>query len=245
MKQGAGKKIQLVLMMVVAAFGSLAQTSLLNWEALGENSNRLEGKLTGLSYRIPPLANSTHFLQDSWIDGEILLEDGDLFDSVRIRYLAFYDELVAYNPNLKQLFIVDKEKVSSFTFNYPQGQQKFVKLYFDAFVDAGYRYFDVKYQGTRWLVAFHYIYEEKTSVYRDAYGKLRDTRLKPKKTYFMYFPEQEQFRRVQEKRRWFVKLFPDHKREVRRIFRKNNLRRFDEKQMVQAFQLLDEAGFFQ
>jgi hypothetical protein len=238
-------KILWVVLSCLLTSAGMAQNSTIDWEVLNENSNRLEGKLTGLSYRIPPLANSTHFLQDKWVDGSILLEDGDLFENVRIRYLSFRDELVAYNPNLKLLFIVDKEKVNSFTFIYPQGQQKFVKLYFDAFVDGGYRYFDVKYQGTRWLVAFHYIYEEKTSVYRDAYGKLRDSRLKPKKTYFMYFPHDEQFRRVQEKRRWFVKLFPENKREVRRLFRRNNLRRFDEKQMVQAFQLLDEAGFFQ
>jgi len=49
---------------------------------------------------------------------------------------------------------------------------------------------------------------------------------------------------VQEKRRWFVKLFPENKREVRRMFRRNNLRRFDEKEMIQAFELLDDAGFF-
>ena len=144
MKPGATKKIKLVLLIVTLAFAGLAQTSTLSWEALGENSNRLEGKLTGLTYRIPPLANSIHFLQDSWVEGNILLEDGDLFDDVRIRYNSFQDELVVYNPNLKQLFIVDKEKVNSFTFNYPQGQQKFVKLYFDAFVDAGFRFFDVK-----------------------------------------------------------------------------------------------------
>lgn len=237
-------KILMIILSCALASMSEAQNSTFNWDVLGENSNRLEGKLAGLTYRIPPLANSTHFLQDRWVDGKILLEDGDLFDNVRIRYLAFDDELVAYNPNLKQLFIVDKEKVTSFTFNYPQGQQIFVKLYFDAFVDAGYRYFDLKYEGSRWLVAFHYIYEEKTSIYRDAYGKLRDSRLKPKKTYFMYFPQEEQFRRVQDKRRWFVRLFPENKREVRRMFRRNNLRRFDEKEMVQAFQLLDEAGFF-
>jgi hypothetical protein len=244
MKPGTTKKIQLVILIFALAFTSQAQISTLDWDALDENSNRLEGKLTGLAYRIPPLANSTHFLQESWVEGSILLEDGDLFDDVRIRYLSFHDELVAYNSNLKQLFIVDKEKVTSFAFDYAQGQQKFVKLYFDAFVDAGYRYFDLKYKGRRWLVAFHYVYEEKTSVYRDAYGKLRDSRLKPKKTYFMYFPEEEQFRKVQDKRRWFVRLFPENKREVRRMFRRNNLRRFDEKEMVRAFQLLDEAGFF-
>lgn len=238
------KKIQWLILTLVWAVAIQAQDSVFNWEALGENSNRLEGKLTGLAYRIPPLANSAHFMQNRWVDGTILLEDGDLFENVRIRYLTFHDELVAYNPNLKQLFIVDKEKVKSFTFIYPEGTQTFTKLYFDAFVDAGYRYFDVKYQGSRWLVAFHYIYEEKTSVYRDAYGKLKDSRLKPKKTYFMYFPEEEQFRRVQEKRRWFVKLFPENKREVRRIFRRNNLRQFDEKGMIQAFSLLDENGFF-
>lgn len=237
-------KILMLVLSFALPFTGKAQNSTLDWNALGENSNRLEGKLTGLTYRIPPLTNSTHFMQDRWVEGSILLEDGDLFEKVRIRYLTFHDELVVYNPNLKQLFIVDKEKVNSFTFNYTHGQQTFVKLYFDAFVDAGYRYFDLKYKGSRWMVAFHYIYEEKTSVYRDAYGKLKDTQLKPKKTYFMYSPQEEQFRRIQTKRRWFVRLFPENKREVRRMFRRNNLRRFDEPQMVRAFELLDENGFF-
>jgi hypothetical protein len=232
------------LLFLALAIPGRAQKSTFNWDALSENSNRLEGKLTGSLYYISPLANSTHFLHNKWENGSILFEDGDCFENQRIRYHSFRDELVAYNPNLKQLFIVDKEKVSSFTFQNDQNEQQFVKLWLDAFVGAGNRYFELKYEGVRWLLAFHSVLEEKTSIYRDRYGKLRDTRLKPKVTYYMYFPQEKRFQRIQDKRRSFIKLFPDNKREVRRLFRKNNLWRFNEKEMVRAFQLLDEAGFF-
>jgi len=234
----------LAILLLILINPARAQKSTFNWDALSEKSNRLEGKLTGSLYYISPLADRTHFLQDKWENGTILFEDGDRFENQHLRYLSFRDELVAYNPNLKQLFIVDKEKVNSFTIKNEQNEQQFVKLWLDAFVGAGDRYFEVKYEGTRWLLAFHSVLEEKTSIYRDRYGKLKDTKFKPKVTYYMYFPGENRFQKIQDKRRSFIKLFPDHKREVRRLFRRNSLWRFNEKEMVRAFQLLDEAGFF-
>jgi hypothetical protein len=235
-------KIIAVLPALLFAISGRSQESNFNWEALGENSNRLYGKLTGTIYYVPPDGNLKHFFQDGWYEGTVLLEDGDLFTGLRLRYLAYGDELVVYNPNLRQLFIADKEKVESFTIQVPWGRQEFIKLYFDG-ISKGDRYFGLLYNGARKLLAFHYIYDEKTQVYRDKYGRLKNSQLRLRTIYYMYDPERG-YLKLQSKRRSFIRLFPENKREVRRIFRRNNLRRFDEKELIQAFELLDENGFF-
>jgi hypothetical protein len=95
-----------------------------------------------------------------------------MYEDVHMQYLAYGDELVVYNSNLKQLFIVDKEKVAGFTVNLPQGKQEFIKMYFNG-LRAGDRYFEKIYDGKGKLLVFHSIDEVKTSIYKDNAGRLK------------------------------------------------------------------------
>jgi hypothetical protein len=215
-----------------------------NWEKLGENSNRLEGKLSGTIYHLPLDANSTHFFHDKWVKGMVILEDGDIFNEVNIRYLAYGDELVVFNSNLGQLFIADKEKVKSFSVDLNSGTQKFVKISNTA--EGGEeRYFELLYSGTNWLLAFHFLFDEKTDVYRDDHGKLKDTRLILKTAWYMYDTPNEKLIRLQNKRKAFINLAGIHKKEARKLFRQNQLHWYNSFKMVKAFELMDKAGFFQ
>jgi hypothetical protein len=241
-------RVQFILFLMagyIMMFPVVAQVPSFDWQVLGENSNRLEGKLTGTIYHLPVEVSSRHFLHERFMDGEVLLEDGDLFKNLHLRYLAFGDQLAAYNSSLHQMFIVDKKKVSRFTVRNDQGEQNFIKVYLNTGFSGQVRYFEIKYEGKRWFMVFHQIVEEKTSIYRNEHGKLRDTVLKLRKTYFMYDPATEKFRYLSNSRSSFVRLFPEDKREVRRLFRRNRLYRFDELEMVHAFRILDEAGFFE
>lgn len=235
-------KILSVLPAVLLTLSGWAQHSVFNWNLLGTNSNRLEGKLTGTIYYIPPLDSKQHFYYDGWQQGTVVLEDGDIFSGLQMNYLSKGDELVVYNPNLRQLFLTDKEKVKSFTVHFAQTEHKFVKLYLEGFW-GGNRYFRVLYSGTKQLLAYHYVFEEKTRMYTDEHGNRRGVRLVPKTIYYIYSPDSG-FKILKKKRSSFVRLFPEEKREVRRIFRRNNLRNFNETEMIEAFKLLDEAGFF-
>ncbi|MFW6290438.1 MAG: hypothetical protein ACOC0R_05675 [Mariniphaga sp.] len=211
-----------------------------NWQALSEKSNRIQGKLSGKVYYMPPEGGSEHFYHDSWPEGSILMEDGDVFENQRLRYLALGDELVAYNSGLSQLFIVDKEKVAGFTVNLPEEKQTFVKMYFDGFM-SGYRYFEMLYDGNRKLLAFHSVDNVKTGIYNDKQGRIKHSVLKLNTGYYMY-SEKTGFKRIQPRRSSFLHAFPGHKKEVRRIFRKNNFYRLTKQEMIQAFNLLAEAG---
>jgi hypothetical protein len=242
------KQVRFILILMagfIMMFSAVAQVPVFDWEALGENSNRLEGKLTGTIYHLPVEVSSRHFLHDKFEEGDVLMEDGDLFKNLHLRYLAFGDQLAAYNSNLHQMFLIDKKKVSRFAVRNDFGEQNFIKVYLNAGISGQERYFEIKYEGKRWFLLFHQIVEEKTSIYRNEHGKLRDTLIKLRTTYFMYDPATEKFRYLYNSRRSFVKLFPENKREVRRLFRRNRLYRFDELEMVHAFRILEEAGYFE
>ncbi len=235
-------QIILLLALLTLSFSVKLYAQDFNWQALNQQSNRLQGKLSGTIYYLPPEGNSQHFYQKGWPEGSILLEDGDVFENVRLRYLAYGDELIAYNSSLNQLFVVDKEKVAAFTVKLPKGKQEFIKLYFNGFL-AGDRYFEKLYDGSRKLLAFRSINEVKTGIYNDNKGRRKHTVLKLTSTYYMYSDETG-FRKIQPRRKSFLNLFPERKKEVRQIFRKNNFYNLNEQNMISIFTLLEEEGFF-
>lgn len=223
-------------------FAAVAQKSEFHWEQLNENSNRLKGKLTGTVFVLSSKSNSNYFLQKDWVDGSITLEDNDVFNGLKLRYNAFEDKLVVYNSNLRNLFVADKEKVKSFTVNTPGANQKFVKFFYDGY-PKGDRYFEVLYSGGLDFLAFREIVEEKTSPFVDKFGIMKDTRFQDKSTYFMYSSETG-FEKIRLRRRSVLNYFPENKREIRRLLRRNKVNVFDEKGMIRAIQLLDQNSYF-
>jgi hypothetical protein len=238
------KRILINIFLIVASYGFCSQLNaqIFNWGALNQQSNRLPGKLSGTIYHLPAEESKLHFYHAGWPEGSILLEDGDLYEDLHMQYLAFGDELVVYNSNLKQLFIVDKEKVAGFTVHLPQGKQEFIKMYFNG-LRAGDRYFEKIYDGKCKLLVFHSVDKVRTSIYKDNAGRLRDTNLKQYTTYYFYSPATG-FKRLQPRRSSVLNLFPEKKEEARKILRENNLYRLTEKEMVKVFNLLEKEGFF-
>lgn len=191
---------------------------------------------------MPPEGNSNHFYHSEWLEGSILLTDGDRYEGVRLRYLAYGDELVAYNSNLRQLFIVDKEKVAEFEVAGSGGTQKFVRLYFDGLF-SGDRYFEQLYAGSRQLLAFRFIEKLQSGLYKDSSGRLRNTKYKMNTHYYMYAPETG-YKKLRTNRKSVLSLFPDKKKELRRLIRKSNSSVKNETGLIQIFSLMEEEGYF-
>ena len=101
--------------MIVFNTVTAQETGLFN-KNLDETSNRLGGKLTGEVYYFSLLENSNYFINPDWVDGSITLKNGEVFDRLKLRYMAFGDQLVVYNTNNKILFKVDKNTVRTFSF---------------------------------------------------------------------------------------------------------------------------------
>ena len=207
-----------------------------------ESSNRLQGKITGEVYIISSLENQYFFLQKDWVNSRIVLEDGDVFDNLRVRYQVNNDELIAYNDKLKTLFKVDKNKISKFYLLNNNAEREFVRMNFDG-MQPKVRFFERLYTGKCTLLAYHNVDEIKVTPYEDKSGIMRDSQYKLDVTYFMYTQEKG-FDKVLPNKRSFFKLLPQRKKEIRKIFRQNKLILSGNESMIQAFKLIDGAGLF-
>ena len=216
-----------------------AQNEGIDFGKLNSNSNRLEGKLMGDSYYTSALANRYFFLTD-WLPGDIYLEDDDVVENVEIRFLISENELIFYNARLRNLFKIDKDIVTKFVV-YDNGNKRvFTKIYFDGVVE-GFRYFEMLFEGEKSLLENHSISEIKVSPYKDKNGVLRDTQYQQRTSYYLYSADSD-FQKVNIKRRAFIKLYPQDKKQIRKIYRQNRLGFNTQNDLVQAVSLLNEAG---
>ena len=135
------KKIIINILIILGfSLSGMAQFKGPSGEDLSQNSNRLQGKLTGTVYNITPEANANFFLHEKWNDGIITLEDNDIFTGLKMRYYAYGDELVVYNEKIRSLFIVDKNKVNEFRLVTSEKEMHFIKLDFEGY-SSNQRYF--------------------------------------------------------------------------------------------------------
>jgi len=233
-------KILFVLLFAVCVNPARAQYSGLHWNYLNESSNRLQGKITGETFYISPLANRYFFLQSDWVESRIVLEDGDVYENMKVRYQVNDDELIAYNDKLRTLFKVDKYKINRFFLIDSEGEREFVKMDYNGIQPVS-RYFEVLYSGTRSLLAFHHIDEVSVNPYLDKSGIMRNSEYKLNITYFLY-TEETGFEKITTKKRSILRLLPEHKKQIRKLFRQNRILLSGKSSMVQAIEVLDLAG---
>jgi hypothetical protein len=182
------------------------------------------------------------FYQQDWKVSTVTLTDGDVFENVKLRYLAYGDQIVAYNDNMRTLFKIEKETVKQFTYKNEETntEMKFVNVCSEENFN-GCRFFQELYSGNSKLMAFHFVEDIKVSPYTDKHGIMRDSEYRMNTSYFL-FNDELGLIRIQKSRRSFIKNFQEKKREIKRLLRKNKQIIIDENSMIQAFTLLDEAG---
>lgn len=240
------KKYLLFLLLALIQLIGTAQNSGVFSSNLKKDSNRLQGKLTGEIYYISPLSNTSYFLQRDWEEGTIILKDGDVFENMRMRYMAFGDELVAYNANNRSLFVVDKSTVKEFIFyskseNGGLAQQKFINL--DSLhLLFNKTFFQELYSGTSKLLCFHQMEQIKVSPYIGVGGKLYDVEFRLKNMYFI-LSQEKGISKIQIKNRSIYTVYPEHKKEIKKLLRKSRINVSDESSAIQAVEVLDSAGF--
>ncbi len=218
------------------------------WITLNSNSNRFEGKLSGETFYLSTVANGNFFLQNDWVTGSITLTDGDTFENIKLRYLAYGDEIVAYNENLRTLYIVEKKLVKEFTFKSTSdfgenNEIKFINLN-SLNLQGGKSYFEELYSGGARLLAYYNVEEYKVSPFTDRLGNTRDTEYKLVVKYYLFNDKNELYRILRNKKS-FYRIYPNHKKEIRKLIRKNHISLVGQNSLLQAFTLLDKAGILQ
>ncbi len=227
-----------VILLMLLSCSVLAQKKEGLGHKLNSSSNRLQGKLIGKVYRITAEANRNFLYPNDWVEGDILLTNGDKYENRKLRYEANEDELIVYNANTFTLFFVEKQLVKSFTFIEENKLHKFVKLS-TVGDSAKDRYFEELYSGAHKFLAFYFVFEYKVSPYVDRNGITRDSEFQIQTNYFMY-SESHGLQKMDITRRSFFNAFPEKKKEIRKMFRKNHIAVQNEPSMIAAFQLLEK-----
>ena len=242
------KKIYLLfLFAILFSMSGKGQNIGFSWDKLNENSSRLHGKLRGEEYLISLIGNSYFFLHKEWFDATITLVDNDVFENVKVRYLAYGDELISLNENLESFFYkVDKDIVKEFLLKEVlEGgkvvERKFIKLFFDGLVNEGDRYLEELYAGSKSLLAFNQIVKEGDRKHTNELGVMSDADYRLKITFYMY-SEENGFTKLLTRKRSFIQALPAHKKEIRKIFRQNKIKLRNKEGMIKTFALIDETG---
>lgn len=237
------KKYIVCLFLLVLGCSVVAQELGFNVDRLVFESNRLEGKMMGEIFYITTLANNNFLYPFEWVNGEIILTDGDKYENVKLRYHAKNDELIAYNEKKRSLFVVEKAQVGSFVMLVDEKERKFVKRYPNG-EDKKSKYFEDLYVGAQMFLGDTRVHEQKVSPYKDQQGIMRDIEYSFRSDYYR-FSEKDGFHKMGINRRALLTAFPEHKKAIKKLLRKYNIFIDNEQAMVRAFSLLDENDLLQ
>jgi hypothetical protein len=228
---------------ILLIVGATAQEIYNPWELFTTESNTLNHKLTGKKYHFHSVLQGTVYLDDEWRKGALTLENGDRYDSIYMKYNTYLEELIVYNERTGAIFMPDKSIISEFTLDTGnQGPGLFRKIYFGKY-PKGEHYFNVLYEGEELkLFVWHKTDEVKISLYKDEYGLMRDSEFRMSTTYFLVFPDND-IRKITPTRGSFVQLFPEQKKSVRRLLRKNHVSFESNSKIIQAVRLIENEFF--
>ena len=99
-------RIKYILLLALAlSVGSLVnaqETPNENWEAQ---------KIKGVRYLLDAVYNGFPFLNDSWLPGRIEFADGEIADSIYMRYSSYKDELIYFNKSISAQIMIDKARI--------------------------------------------------------------------------------------------------------------------------------------
>jgi hypothetical protein len=183
------------------------------------------------------------FLNDTWDPGKIEFADGEIADSLYLRYSSFKDELVYFNKINSTQIVIDKASLSGFSFTDKYGHLRiFRKQYFDNYLKAD-RFFEVLSSGETDLLAFRKISLNTVSPYKDASGILKNMEYTQEYQFYFYSPEKGY---TSVKPNWLgvlAKFDKKVQKPIKKLLRKNRLRITNEENFVQAWKLIEKEGY--
>lgn len=217
---------------------AFAQDMHKEWINLTAASNSLNYKLPGKRYYLRTSFMGSPFINGKWCLTDIILENGDRYDSLQIRLNSYLDEIIVYNERVGATILLDKSAISEFHMRFADGHNEhFKKIYFDNY-PKGDRYFSILHEGKLKVLLWYKTVEEKTTAYTDILGIMHDSEYRLTKNYYVVFPDNEMVK-FSLKRRSFLDLFPEQKKQARRIIRKNDVSFETESEITRAVRLIE------
>ena len=205
---------------------------------LTPESNSINHKLPGLKYYIKPSYRGSEFLTKEWCTGDVVLENGDRYNNLTLRLNTYLDELIQYNERIGAIIMLDKSAISEFTINFEDGHTElFRKINSDKF-SKGDKYFSVLHEGKMKVLLSYETIHKKTDMFADETGVLHDLEFVSSQYYYLVFPNGK-IEKFTLQFRSFLEMFPEQKREIRRLLRKNYASFSTNEGIVRIVQLIE------
>jgi len=237
-------KILFTIVFASMMFSAVCQEFHAPITSLTTKSNTLNYKLSGSQYYFFSSLEGSAYLNDDWVRGSVILENGDRYDSLLLKLNTFTEDLITFNERIGAVAIIDKFIVDEFTMDTDKSSENlFRKMYFDKY-PKGEHYFNMLYEGKLKLLCWYYTFEKKTSTYKDVAGITRDSYYKLSPIYFIEFPDNTLVK-VKSTRKSLINLFPEQKKRIRKLLRKNKIHFYSKNtsELARAVNLI-ETEFF-
>jgi hypothetical protein len=208
------------------------------WKKLTIESNSPYYKIPGKLYIFNSTITGSVFLYNDWKNGSIILENGASCDNLRLKLNTFLGELIMYNKQVDAIIIIDKDAVKEFTLVDDNGNTEiFRKVNFDK-IPLGNRYLNVLYEGRIKLMLLYITVEQATSSYYDREVLLRNSEFITKKIYYLELPGRG-IVSFKPKLRSIIELFPEQKKAIKQLHRKNHLTYNNEPEIIRAIKFIE------
>ena len=200
-------------------------------------------KIKGVRHMPYPIYDGFTYLTDVWAPGKIEFTNGEIADSLFLKYSTFKDELIYYNKAISSQIVIDKASLSGFSFAEKDGNTRvFKKLYYDGFM-KGEHYFEVLSKGETDLLVRRKVLLISTSPYYDVSGLLKNMAYTPSYQYYFYSPEKG-YSLVRLNRNAFLSEFNESdQKPIKKLLRKNQVHITNEESLIQAWKIIEKAGY--
>lgn len=205
-----------------------------NWDA---------EKIKGMRFLPHPSYKGFPFLSNTWVPGKIEFSDGEIADSLYLRYSSYKDEVVYYNKAITSQIVIDKASLKGFSFTDTDGTIRvFRKIFYDGFL-KGDRYFEVLSEGETDLLAFRKVSLNETSPYKDKNEILKNMIYDSAYQFYFYSPEKG-FTSV--RLNWIsliAKFDKLSQKPIKKLLRKNRIKISGEKSFIHAWKVIEKEGY--
>ena len=230
-----------ILYIILCLFALNFTNSVLAQEILNKNWDG--EKIKGVRNLPYPPYQGLPFLSTNWMIGKIEFVDGQIADSLNIRYSSYKDDLVYYNKNISTQIVIEKASLKGFSYTDDDGNTRnFRKQFYDDYLKAD-RFFEVLSKGETDLLVYRKSNLASTVAYRDEKGTLINMAYTPDYQFYFYSPEKG-YTAVKPNRAGLIAKFAaTEQRPVKKYLRKNKVRITDEEGFLLAWKIIEKGGF--
>ncbi len=221
----------------------LAFTSCFSGSAQELNKNWSAEKIRGTRQLPYASYNGFPFLTDTWVRGTLVFADGEISDTLYLRYSSYKDELVYFNKTISVQITIDKASLKGFSFIEKDGSVRvFRKQYYDGFW-KGDRYFEVLAEGKTNLLAYRKVSLASTFAYKDESGIMKNQEYALDYYFYFYSPGKGYLPVKINRTSLLSKFDKSSQRPIKKLLRKDRIHIVGEDTFVQAWKAIEKEGF--